>query len=40
VTGGAWLVAGFVVIAGMALVLGLIELLFERRGAGDSSGLR
>jgi hypothetical protein len=35
VTGGSWLVVGFVV-AGIVVVLGLVDLAAERRGAGDS----
>jgi hypothetical protein len=34
VTGGSWLVVGFVVIAGIAVLLGLVDLVAERRGAG------
>jgi hypothetical protein len=35
VTGGSWLVVGFVVVAGIAVVLGLLDLAAERRGDGD-----
>jgi hypothetical protein len=38
VTGGTWLVVGFVVVAGITVVLGLVDLAAERRRAGGGGG--